>query len=112
MHRFSCGSSKTLRDAPEVAGTDIRAELLRFHDRYYSANLMRLVVLGRASLDELQRMVEEKFSWVRGGPSRRENLDDASDHRRDDLLTQDAPLRAHKLSHCVRGVVRTTDPAG
>ena len=45
---------------------DIRAELLKFHSKYYSSNLMRLVVLGRGVLDELQAMAVEKFSPVRG----------------------------------------------
>lgn len=65
-HQFGTGNAKTLRDDPKEAGVDVRAELLHFHERYYSANLMRLAVLGRAGLDELQRMVVEKFSTVRG----------------------------------------------
>ena len=43
---------------------DIREELLKFHAKYYSSNLMRLVVLGKGGLDELQAMVVEKFSPV------------------------------------------------
>lgn len=64
-HQFGTGNAKTLGEDPKAAGVDIRAELLKFHARYYSANLMRLVVLGRAGLDELQEMVVEKFSLVR-----------------------------------------------
>lgn len=43
---------------------DIRQELLEFHRRQYTANLMRLVVFGKGSLDELQGMVVDKFSSV------------------------------------------------
>lgn len=64
-HRFASGNAKTLREDPKAAGIDVRAELLKFHARYYSANLMRLVVLGRAEIDELQQMVVDQFSLVR-----------------------------------------------
>lgn len=60
-HQFGTGNAKTLGEDPKKAGVDIRAELLRFHERYYSANLMRLVVLGRATLDELQDVVVKNF---------------------------------------------------
>lgn len=55
---------------------DIRQELLEFHRRQYTANLMRLVVFGKGSLDELQGMVVDKFSSVsycrcRSAPPRR-----------------------------------------
>eukprot|EP00455_Lapot_gusevi_P042256 TRINITY_DN4989_c0_g1_i5.p1 TRINITY_DN4989_c0_g1~~TRINITY_DN4989_c0_g1_i5.p1 ORF type:complete len:788 (-),score=334.16 TRINITY_DN4989_c0_g1_i5:122-2455(-) len=46
-------------------GIDVRAELLKFHATYYSANRMSLVVLGREPLDVLQRWAVEKFSSVR-----------------------------------------------
>jgi insulysin len=37
---------------------------MRFHREHYSANLMKVVVLGRESLDTLQEWVEELFSPV------------------------------------------------
>lgn len=57
---------QTLGEEPKEKGVDIREELLKFHSKYYSSNLMRLVVLGKAGLDELQAMAVEKFSPVRG----------------------------------------------
>ncbi|CBJ49276.1 conserved unknown protein [Ectocarpus siliculosus] len=63
-HQFGTGNAKTLGEEPKDRGVDVRAELLKFHSRYYSANLMRLVVLGKGSLDELQAMAVEKFSQV------------------------------------------------
>ncbi|CAG8781896.1 11752_t:CDS:2, partial [Racocetra persica] len=45
--RFGSGNLFSLRDIPRQKGLDIRNELLKFHERYYSANLMKLVVLGR-----------------------------------------------------------------
>lgn len=44
---FGTGNAKTLWDNPKGKGVDVRDELLKFHDRYYSANVMKLVVLGR-----------------------------------------------------------------
>jgi len=49
---------------PKANGVDIREQLLEFHSKYYSANLMRLVVLGREPLDELEKMVTELFSSI------------------------------------------------
>lgn len=45
--KFGSGNLKTLRDSPKDAGVDLREELLAFHERYYSANVMKLVVLGK-----------------------------------------------------------------
>lgn len=62
---FGTGSAQTLWDEPRARGQDVRDELLKFHDRYYSANVMKLVVLGRESLDQLTDWVVDKFSAVR-----------------------------------------------
>lgn len=59
--QFSVGSLESLEDRP---GSTVRDDLLAFYDKYYSANLMRLVVLGTESLDELQSMVVPMFSPV------------------------------------------------
>ncbi|KAI9336687.1 Metalloenzyme, LuxS/M16 peptidase-like protein [Pilaira anomala] len=45
-------------------GLDIRQELLKFHETYYSANIMKLTVIGKESLDQLTEWVVEKFSNV------------------------------------------------
>lgn len=62
---FGTGNAKTLWDDPRSHGVDVRDELLKFHDRYYSANVMKLVILGRESLDELTQWAVDKFSGVR-----------------------------------------------
>lgn len=59
--QFSVGSLESLADRP---GSSIRDELLRFYDKHYSANQMRLVVYGAESLDELESMVVPMFSPV------------------------------------------------
>lgn len=65
FYRFAVGSLQSLRDIPLAAGIDVREELLKFHKNYYSANIMKLVVLGRESLDELQSKVCEIFSPIK-----------------------------------------------
>lgn len=64
MTKFGTGNLQTLRDAPRELGRDIRAELLAFHKEYYSADIMRLCVVGRESLDELETLVRDRFSTV------------------------------------------------
>ena len=61
---FGTGNAKTLWDDPKGKGLDVRDELLKFHDRYYSANVMKLVILGREPIETLSQWVIEKFSGV------------------------------------------------
>lgn len=61
---FSTGSWKTLHDDPIARGVKIRDEFMKFHSTHYSANRMKLVVLGRESLDTLQGWVTDIFSEV------------------------------------------------
>jgi insulysin len=56
--RFSTGNLKTLNK------TGVRDALLGFHEKFYSANRMRLVVYGKESPDELLAMVARFFSNV------------------------------------------------
>ncbi|NND68535.1 MAG: peptidase M16 [Halioglobus sp.] len=59
--QFTVGSLETLADREE---SSIRDELLQFYAKHYSANVMRLVVLGADSLDELENLVVPMFSEV------------------------------------------------
>ena len=59
---FAVGNLQTLADRP---GSDIRDELIAFYERYYSANLMALAVVGREPLDVLEQWVRARFSQVR-----------------------------------------------
>lgn len=61
---FGIGNLISLKDEPSKRGLDVREAFMKFHEEHYSANLMRLVVLGRESLDVLQQWVVEKFSEV------------------------------------------------
>jgi insulysin len=62
--RFNTGCTRTLRDVPAERGVDVRAALLHFYDKYYSANLMHLSVTGPHTLDQLEDMVVALFSAV------------------------------------------------
>lgn len=59
--QFTVGSLETLADRPD---SDVRDELIQFYKKYYSANIMRLVVLGSQSLDELEALTRPLFSQV------------------------------------------------
>ncbi|MEH6610883.1 MAG: insulinase family protein [Halioglobus sp.] len=59
--QFSVGSLESLADRPDSM---IRDDLLTFYRKHYSANVMRLVVLGSESLDELEQMVAPMFAAI------------------------------------------------
>lgn len=59
--QFSVGSLETLADRP---GASVRDDLLAFYRKHYSANAMRLVVMGAEPLDELEAMVAQRFVQV------------------------------------------------
>ncbi|GAQ79598.1 Insulinase family protein [Klebsormidium nitens] len=65
FHKFGTGSLETLDVQPKACGKNTRDELIKFYTAHYSANLMRLVVYGKDSLDVLQSMVVDKFSAVK-----------------------------------------------
>lgn len=64
-HKFGTGNLETLKETPEAEGVNVRDELLKFHKTYYSANVMRLCVVGRNSLDDLEAWVKSKFVDIR-----------------------------------------------
>ena len=59
--QFSVGSLESLADRP---GSPVRDELVAFYKKHYSANMMRLVVLGSQSLNELEELVVPMFTPV------------------------------------------------
>ena len=61
LSKFTVGNLDTLAD---WENRPVRDELLAIYKKYYSANIMKLVVLGSESLDELQAMVEPRFAVV------------------------------------------------
>ncbi|NQX89451.1 MAG: insulinase family protein, partial [Halioglobus sp.] len=71
--QFTVGSLETLADRPDGA---VRDDMMAFYDRHYSANVMRLVVLGAQSLDELERLVRPLFSQVPNRHYTREQIEE------------------------------------
>lgn len=63
-HKFSTGSWETLEVRPKAKGIDTREELIKFYEEYYSANLMRLVVYARDSIDKIEGLVKCKFQEI------------------------------------------------
>ncbi len=63
-HKFATGDSTTLRDIPAEKGINVRAALLNFHSKYYSANIMCLSVVGREPTSELAEKVKQLFGPV------------------------------------------------
>ncbi|KAK7570948.1 hypothetical protein V3481_019038 [Fusarium oxysporum f. sp. vasinfectum] len=61
---FGTGNFDVLKTLPEARGVNVRDKFIEFHARHYSANRMKLVVLGREPLDVLQKWVAELFSPV------------------------------------------------
>jgi insulysin len=47
--KFGTGNKETLDTIPKERGIQVREELLKFHKKWYSANLMSLVVLGQGN---------------------------------------------------------------
>nr|PNR46368.1 hypothetical protein PHYPA_013487 [Physcomitrium patens] len=65
FHKFGTGNLETLDIGPKSRGIDTRDELVKFYKTHYSANLMRLVVYGRDSVDELANLVHNKFNLIK-----------------------------------------------
>ncbi|KAH8696868.1 insulin-degrading enzyme [Phaeosphaeriaceae sp. PMI808] len=63
-HRFAAGNRKTLHDDPIARGVSVQHKIKEFFLSYYSANRMKLVVLGRENLNTLQEWAESIFSEI------------------------------------------------
>lgn len=62
--KFSTGNLQVLKTEPEARGVNVREKFIDFYERHYSANRMKLVVLGREPLDVLESWVVEYFSDI------------------------------------------------
>lgn len=59
--QISVGNLQTLVDQPDQP---LYQSMREFYDRYYSANLMKLVIFGKSDLDTLQVQAEKHFSGI------------------------------------------------
>lgn len=103
--RFFTGNMDTLGTTPESKGIDVHAKLLEFYSSEYSANRMKLCVLGRHSVDELETMARRMFSDVpnKGVPGGR-----SRPHPQPALLPS---CQRHPVRRCSSGL-RGRPPAG
>ncbi|PWY80090.1 hypothetical protein BO83DRAFT_459862 [Aspergillus eucalypticola CBS 122712] len=62
--KFATGNYQCLYEEPLSRGVDIRKRFIEFYDTHYSANRMKLVVLSKEPLQELEGWVQELFSKV------------------------------------------------
>ncbi|KAK1870127.1 hypothetical protein I4F81_012589 [Pyropia yezoensis] len=62
--KWGVGNAASLWDKPTAAGVDVRAALLAFHKRHYSANRMTLVLVAPAPLDTLAVWAEALFDAI------------------------------------------------
>ena len=87
-HHFSTGNLETLRDEPKKRGVDVRREFMEFHAKHYSANRMKLVVLGKESLDQLEEWVGDLFVGVKNKNLPQNRWDDSEPYSKNELMTQ------------------------
>ncbi|KAH8587197.1 Metalloenzyme, LuxS/M16 peptidase-like protein [Bisporella sp. PMI_857] len=85
---FPTGNYEVLKIEPEAKGMDVRQKFMEFHKKHYSANRMKLVVLGRESLGELESWVIEMFSGVENKDLKQNRWESEVPFRPEDLLTQ------------------------
>lgn len=62
--KFGTGNKSTLVTIPKEKGIDVREELLKFHKKWYSTNIMTLAILGKESLEDLENLTLSLFSNV------------------------------------------------
>lgn len=62
-----------MHDIPLEKAINVREELMKFHQKWYSANIMCLAVFGKESLDELEKMIVELFSQIHNKDIKVEN---------------------------------------
>jgi len=63
-HYLILGNRDTLWTSPISRGMNMSEEMRKFFDKFYSANIMRLVLYGPQTLDELENLVGATFSDI------------------------------------------------
>lgn len=58
LNKFMCGNNDTLSQA------GIRESLLDFHKKWYSSNIMTMVLTSKHSLEDMDKWVTEKFTPI------------------------------------------------
>ncbi|KAF7593445.1 Insulinase (Peptidase M16) [Aspergillus hancockii] len=87
-HHFSTGNLQTLKEEPQKRGLNVRDEFIKFYEKHYSSNRMKLVVLGRESLDEMEQWVGDLFAGVKNKDLPQNRWDDVQPWSADDMCKQ------------------------
>ncbi|KAE8149605.1 a-pheromone processing metallopeptidase Ste23 [Aspergillus avenaceus] len=87
-HHFSTGNLQTLKEEPQKRGLNVRDEFIKFYEKHYSSNRMKLVVLGRESLDEMEEWVGDLFAGVKNKELPQNRWDDVQPWSADDMSKQ------------------------
>jgi insulysin len=61
---FETGTLDSLKTTPEARGVNVRDAIIDFHDKEYSSNRMKFVILGPEPLDELEKWTTELFAGI------------------------------------------------
>jgi insulysin len=86
--RFCTGNLDVLKIKPEAKGINVRDKVIEFYHEHYSANQMKLVILGREPLDVLQKLTEESFSPIVNKKLPQNRWEDETPFRESELGTQ------------------------
>ncbi|QIW16758.1 pitrilysin [Pasteurellaceae bacterium RH1A] len=62
MTKFAVGNNETLSDKPD---SKLQAELVKFYDQYYSANLMKAVLYSNQPIEKLAKLAESTLGKVK-----------------------------------------------
>lgn len=87
--KFGTGNKQTLDTIPKEKGKCIRTELLQFHKKFYSSNIMAVCILGCEPLDDLKTMAVDKFSSIEN-----KSISPA--------VYSSSPFRAEDLQKCIK----------
>ncbi|KAI3336404.1 peptidase M16 inactive domain-containing protein [Xylariaceae sp. AK1471] len=85
---FSTGNFEVLKTIPEEKGIDVRQKFIDFHEKHYSANRMKLCVLGREPLDVLETWAADLFSGVPNKDLPQNRWEDEVPYNKDNLAMQ------------------------
>ncbi|KAJ1673145.1 metalloprotease, partial [Spiromyces aspiralis] len=76
VSKFNIGNYETLVGYAKLRGLDLREELVKFYEKYYSADIMKLAVVGSQSLDQLTEWVVKKFAPIKSRGNAVEPVED------------------------------------
>lgn len=62
--KFFTGNKNTLLEGTKRQGINLRQQLMKFYEVYYSANQMSLAVVAPQSLSQLSKYVKEAFGTI------------------------------------------------